>query len=208
MRDDTVILQGSCNASTGLWQLCLQPSTLLQTRPFVQQLDNPPSANNIHKLTVKQDIMTYLHCACFSPVPSTWLNAINAGHFTTWPGLTIDLICKDLSKSVATSKGHIRQERQHLRSRQSLSLPLPHAKEAKIATAKTLEIGGTHDKIASHEQTHCVYMKPITVTGQINSNQTGHFPITSSRGSKYIMVVYDYDSNVILTEPLTSRTKN
>jgi hypothetical protein len=54
---------------------------------------------------------------------------------------------------------------------------------------------------------HCVYMKPISIIGQIHSNQTGRFPITSSRGSKYIMVVYDYDSNAILTEPLTSRTK-
>jgi hypothetical protein len=64
------------------------------------------------------------------------------------------------------------------------------------------------DKVASHERTHCVYMKPIAVTGQIHSNQTGRFPITSSRGSKYIMVVYDYDSNTILTELLTSRTKS
>jgi hypothetical protein len=51
-------------------------------------------------------------------------------------------------------------------------------------------------------------MKPIAVTGQIHSKQTGRFPITSSRRSKYIMVVYDYDSNAILTELLTSRTKS
>jgi hypothetical protein len=50
-------------------------------------------------------------------------------------------------------------------------------------------------------------MKPIAVTGQIHSNQTGRFPITFSRGSKYMMVVYDYDSNAILTKPLTSRTE-
>jgi hypothetical protein len=90
---------------------------------------------------------------------------------------------------------------------QTLSLPLLHSKEAKAAPGKTPEIGGTHDKAASQEQTHCVYMKPIAVTGQIHSNQTGRFPITSSRGSKYIMAVYDYDLNAILTKPLTSRTK-
>jgi hypothetical protein len=50
-------------------------------------------------------------------------------------------------------------------------------------------------------------MQPIKITGQIFSDQTGRFPITSSRGNKYIMVVYDYDSNAILTEPLTSRTE-
>jgi hypothetical protein len=91
----------------------------------------------------------------------------------------------------------MRQERQHLQSTQTSSLSLPHSKEAKTAPNETSEIGGTHNKAACHERTHCVYMKPIT-------DQTGRFPITSSRGSKYIMVVYDYDSNAILTKPLTS----
>jgi hypothetical protein len=50
-------------------------------------------------------------------------------------------------------------------------------------------------------------MQPIKITGQIFSDQTSRFPITSSRGNKYIMVIYDYDSNAILTEPLTSRTE-
>ncbi len=101
----------------------------------------------------------------------------------------------------------MRQERQHLRSTQTSSLPLPHSKEANITTNETPNIGGKHDNATSHERTHCVFMKPIAVTGQIHSDQTGRFPITSSRGSKYIMVVYDYDSNAILTEPLTSRTE-
>jgi hypothetical protein len=56
-------------------------------------------------------------------------------------------------------------------------------------------------------RTHCVFMKPVEITGLIFSDQTGRFPITSSRGNKDIMVVYDYDYNAILTEPLTSRTE-
>jgi hypothetical protein len=57
-------------------------------------------------------------------------------------------------------------------------------------------------------QTHWVFMKPIEITGQIYSNQTGRFPVTSSRGSKYVMIVYDYDSNAILAEPLASRNES
>jgi hypothetical protein len=56
-------------------------------------------------------------------------------------------------------------------------------------------------------RTHWVFMKPVEITGLIFSDQTGRFPITSSRGNKDIMVVYDYDYNAILTEPLTSRTE-
>jgi hypothetical protein len=38
------------------------------------------------------NIVNYLHQVCSSPNQSTWLNAINAGYFTTWPGLTPDLV--------------------------------------------------------------------------------------------------------------------
>jgi hypothetical protein len=34
----------------------------------------------------------------------TWIKAIEAGHFTTWPGLTADLVRKHLPKSIATTK--------------------------------------------------------------------------------------------------------
>jgi hypothetical protein len=56
-------------------------------------------------------------------------------------------------------------------------------------------------------RTNWVFMQPIQVTGQIYSDQTGCFPTTSSHSNKYIMIVYDYDSNAILAEPITSRTK-
>ena len=41
-------------------------------------------------------------------------------------------------------------------------------------------------------------------TGKVSTDQTGRFPVNSSRGSKYLMVLYDHDSNAILVEPLTS----
>ena len=43
-------------------------------------------------------------------------------------------------------------------------------------------------------------------TGQIYTDQTGRFPIQSSRGYKYIMILYDHDSNAILAEPMKSRS--
>jgi hypothetical protein len=42
--------------------------------------------------------------------------------------------------------------------------------------------------------------------GQINTDQIGRFPVVSSKGNKYIMIVYDYDSNVILAQPIKDRT--
>jgi hypothetical protein len=37
-------------------------------------------------------------------------------------------------------------------------------------------------------------------------DQTGRFPIVSSKGNKYIMVLYHYDSNAILAKPIKDRT--
>ena len=38
------------------------------------------------------------------------------------------------------------------------------------------------------------------------SDQTGRFPVTSSKGHKYVMVVYSQDANAILAEPLKSKS--
>jgi hypothetical protein len=52
-----------------------------------------------------------------------------------------------------------------------------------------------------------VYVKAIKATGQIYTGQTSRFRTTSSRGSKYIMILYNYDSNAILVEPLKSKSE-
>ena len=43
-------------------------------------------------------------------------------------------------------------------------------------------------------------------TGNIYTDLTGSFPITSNRGHKYIFVLYDHDSNAILFETLKLHT--
>ena len=49
------------------------------------------------------------------------------------------------------------------------------------------------------------YLETIEFTGKVSTDQTGRFTVTSSRGSKYLMVLYDHDSNAILADPLASR---
>jgi hypothetical protein len=54
-------------------------------------------------------------------------------------------------------------------------------------------------------KTQCVYAGTIDA-GQIYTDQTGIFPVVSSKGDKYIMILYDYDSNAILAQPIKDRT--
>ena len=49
-------------------------------------------------------------------------------------------------------------------------------------------------------------MRPVDVSGQIFSDQTGRFPRVFSRGNRAVMVLYDYDSNAILSNPLKNNT--
>ena len=56
-------------------------------------------------------------------------------------------------------------------------------------------------------KTHDIMCKIVTVDeiSKSYSDQTGKFPITSSRGNKYVFVFYHYDTNVILGYALKSR---
>jgi hypothetical protein len=54
-------------------------------------------------------------------------------------------------------------------------------------------------------KTQFVYAATINA-GQTYTDQTGIFPVVSSKGNKYIMILYDYDSNAILEQPIKDRT--
>ena len=49
-------------------------------------------ANNTFAMDTNPDLAMYYHCAAFSPVPTTFITAINNGNFSTWPVLTAELI--------------------------------------------------------------------------------------------------------------------
>ena len=46
------------------------------------------------------------------------------------------------------------------------------------------------------------------LTGTIATDQSGRSPIQSRRGNSYIMLLYDYNSNVINATPIKSREAN
>ena len=47
----------------------------------------------------------------------------------------------------------------------------------------------------------------LELSGKIFTDQTGKFPITSSKGSKYVMVLFAHDINAILAEPMKNRSQ-
>ncbi len=103
---------GTRNPINGLWTVDLSNNTksLAQNPPTAIPL-RLPLVNSAQNMKTLPDLVHYFHRACFSPVIKTWTQAIDAGFFTTWPGLTSALVRKHLPKSVATAKGHLRQDR-------------------------------------------------------------------------------------------------
>ena len=56
-------------------------------------------------------------------------------------------------------------------------------------------------------QLNMVFIKILPICGNISSDNTGRFLVTSIRGGKYIMLIADYKIDAILAEPLTSRAE-
>jgi hypothetical protein len=142
--------------------------------------------NHAHDNYNQKDLIKYLHAACFSPVKSTWIVAIKNGNF--WLRLTEHAVEKHLSKSTSTTKGHLNQQRQNART-------------TKIKDSQVLV---TEPDIYHGFKTQFIYAATIDA-GQIYTDQTGIFPVVSSKGNKYIMIFYDYDSNAILAQPIKDR---
>ena len=127
---------------------------------------------------------------------STWTSAITSGFFATWPGLTSALVRKHLPKSLATAKGHLRQDRKNVRSTRNNS---PSTSISKPPAMTNLTLTLQKPRV----QTQMEYLQKVEFTGKVSTEQTGRFPVTSSRISEYVLVLYDHNSNVILAEPLT-----
>jgi hypothetical protein len=150
---------------------------------------NQVQCNHAHDNSNQKDLINYLHDACLSPVKSTWITAIIHGTFTSWPGLTEQAVKNNLSKSTSTAKCHLNQQRQNARTTK--------VKDPKVILTNPDSDNGI--------KTQFVYAATIDA-GQINTDQTGRFPVVSSKGNTYIMLLYDYDSNAILARPIKDRT--
>ena len=73
-------------------------------------------ANNVYTLPSTKQSIRYLHAAAGFPVESKWIKAIKAGNYVTWPELTTEAVHKHFLESDETQKGHMKQQRQNVRS--------------------------------------------------------------------------------------------
>jgi len=99
---------------------------------------------------------------------------------------------------MATSMGHLHMQRQGVRSTTKASPSPPNVKEEPLQPPRS--------HIDRKHQVGAQLIEMENLKGMISTDLPGCFQITSSRGHKYLFVLYDYDSNAILAEPIKSRS--
>ena len=172
-----IIMQAPINKETGLWEVTFPRHS--------GTIHTPQHSCNaiITGSTVPQRI-AYYHACCFSPVLSTWCDAIDAGFFLSFPELTSKLVKKHPPQSRAMQMGHLDQSRAGVQSTQPIEYQ-PSSGQRRQLIAEIVP---------------CTSFNATTYL-----DLPAPFLLKSSRGHKYLLIVYDTDSNYIFAEPITSR---
>jgi hypothetical protein len=170
LHNHKIILEGVRNERNGLRTVDLQANNSHKDKDENEKNNlKSEQAHSVYKCTNKRDLVRFLHASDFIPVQDTWLKAIRAGHFATWPGLTKHLVRKHLPKEIATVKGHLSQRRKHMRSTTTtVAMQAPDAIELDDITPE-----------AANVKTHQVFAAMVDV-GKVYGDLTGRFPIQSS----------------------------
>eukprot|EP00804_Cyclotella_cryptica_P006024 CCRYP_000276-RA/>CCRYP_000276-RA protein AED:0.08 eAED:0.08 QI:0/0/0/0.66/1/1/3/0/1069 len=183
--DGSTLLQGwREQQGDKLWRFSLIPNQ--QVSP--DWGSQAPMALNARDLPSVGALVHYLHAAAGFPVKETWLAAIKAGNYASWPGLTHANASKYCPSCNETIKGHLTQVRQGIRS----TKPKPPQ-----ATAPTIP---SLIPPAASKELH-LWDKPIS---KLFTDDMGRFPVRSRSVNQYLMLAYHCDTNVILIKPFQS----
>jgi len=125
---------------------------------------------SVYDLPNTKEVMRFLHASLGTPTRATLLTAAQNGNLVTFPGMTPENISRHFPESDETQKGHMKQTKQGVRS-------------TKVVDEDAM-LGLQQKPGIKHKD---VYLIVFDATKKsMYSDQTGKFPITSARGSKYI----------------------
>ena len=177
----SIIMKGWRCPRTKLWRVPLQEKwTNINTETALlnQEVTNiimnkrgefEPTefVNSVYELPNMEQIIAWYHAAAGYPTKPTWIKAIDAGFYATWPMLTSKAVRKHFPESEETAKGHMRRVKSSVRSTKAqVEEPL----EIQLAEAELAELRKKHRDIYVTIKEH---------TEMIHTDQTGRFPVVS-----------------------------
>ena len=91
------IIRGTRYERTNLYML-----SLTQQKNLMTELKTPDKyfAGSAYECKSKKTLVDYHHTSCWIPTHSGWGKAITKTFFTSWPGLSVDLVHKHLKKKI------------------------------------------------------------------------------------------------------------
>ena len=195
---EPIIVAPRCD-ETGLWKMNLDLDYEILGRTSSDQfIAGVDVANAIFDLPNSRQSLMYFHAAAGFPTKESFTDAVRAGNYATWPGLTTTLISKHFPDSDETQKGHMKGQRKGVRS-------------TKVKPAIEIKIEpGQEDappKLVAIRKLNDIFVKIYELAETIHTDQTGAFPVTSQRGYRYIMVGIHIDANYIFCETMKNRTE-
>jgi hypothetical protein len=121
MADQPPILDAPRCKLTGLWELPLKPlqTTSSNTRSSVTQ---PETINVIFDLPSACQTLLRYHAAAGFPIKETFSDAVHAGNYSTWLGLTAKMIHRHFPDFNKTIRGHLKGQQQGIRSTKQKAL--------------------------------------------------------------------------------------
>ena len=166
--------------------------------------------SNVYQLRTKPEVIRYLHAAAGFPTEATWHGAVKNGNYASWPWMNPKNVRAHFPESEETQKGYLKNQRQGYRSTTRPAKRRPRIDVANVDTPVCPPVVAD----AKHQD---MFMCTIDLKDEIQAkiykrmkdriytDQTGKFPVQSSRGHPYIMVLINMDSFYISMEPLKTR---
>ena len=170
---EKAVLKGYRDKQSGLWRIPLKANvvnentdTLLIQRPMPNE-----AIAHVFELPSTEKTIAYYHAAARFPTKETWMVTVRAGNYNTWPMLTVKSIQKYYPETDETPKGHMKTQRQRLRSTKV------KIKQEDKQEKKTKEYVSCVPK----EKTLEMFAKVVDLEETMYSDQTGKFPYLSSK---------------------------
>ena len=132
--------------------------------------------------------LTFLHQSMVIPTTRTLLNATGNNILSLWPFTTKGNVRKFMPLSISTALDH--QDRTRENAPSTTPNPTTDDRRQELKTIKIYAIN-----------------QPEVPSRKIDADQNGIFPIQSSSGNKYMMVIYVYNPNDVFIEPLRSEPR-
>jgi hypothetical protein len=170
--------------------------------PVEPTKSNTTLANSLYECSNTGQLTNNYYACLNYPIKSTLTRAINRGYLKGWRGLTSQQTRCHISVSTESKMGHMDQQCQGVQSTQptpkTVPLQIPNIFDNPMEDAPQ----DSHNTCM-----HFVFMVIYKINGNLFTNQTGHFPITSNRGHAYVVVFYIFNANAIQSVPIKNCSK-